>query len=145
LFPKFSATSVHEVLNVPLRRLDDAFTGVVLPGRVVIKLDVEGNELSVLRGARRLIREARPRVILEINSRSMEAAGTSMEQLRSELAELGFRHYVEVDALEVPRPVESLEAHRLRNIILLEPQGGPSSARTVSAAALDPREEMAIG
>jgi FkbM family methyltransferase len=135
LFPGFSATSAHRVLAVPLRRLDDLLAGAGLPGRVVLKLDVEGNELAVLRGARRLIREARPRVILEMNPHSLESVGTSIERLRGELLELGFTDYVEVDALGVPRPIDVLAAHRVRNVVLLAPRKVIVAAADVSAAS----------
>jgi len=43
-------------------------------GRVdFIKIDVEGHELSVLRGARRLMGQCRPRILLEVNEPLHEA------------------------------------------------------------------------
>jgi FkbM family methyltransferase len=49
-----------ESLTVPMRRLDD-----MVDVADVVKIDVEGAELGVLRGGRRLLGEARPIVILE--------------------------------------------------------------------------------
>lgn len=39
----------------------------------VIKIDVEGDELTVLRGGARLLREHHPRLIIEVHSTSLEA------------------------------------------------------------------------
>ena len=51
--------------TVPLIRVDDlAVTGVTF-----IKIDVEGHELPVLRGAERTIRRDRPRLVVEVEAR----------------------------------------------------------------------------
>ena len=39
----------------------------------VVKLDVEGDELNVLRGGERLLRESRPLLIIEVHSTTLEA------------------------------------------------------------------------
>jgi len=44
------------------------------PGPDVLKIDVEGAEVSVLRGASRILAEARPTVICEVSSHNVDAA-----------------------------------------------------------------------
>jgi FkbM family methyltransferase len=64
---------------IDLRRLDD-----VLPDhqRVnVIKIDVEGAEWAVLRGAEATIARERPAIIFEANEETCEAAGYSMSDV----------------------------------------------------------------
>jgi FkbM family methyltransferase len=55
-------------ITVSIRRLDSLVGQAVLPPPNVIKLDVEGAELLVLRGALLLLREHRPRVLIEAHS-----------------------------------------------------------------------------
>ena len=47
-----ASDATWDTLDVPVARLDDVLGGQDLPGRVVVKLDVEGGEAAVLRGAR---------------------------------------------------------------------------------------------
>ena len=51
---------------VPLRPLDD-YIGQAIGKRLLIKIDVEGFELEVLRGASRILADVRPRIIFESN------------------------------------------------------------------------------
>lgn len=50
--------------EVPLRRLDD-FLPTLPAGRMLVKIDTEGHELSVLRGAAAVLRQRRPLVVFE--------------------------------------------------------------------------------
>jgi FkbM family methyltransferase len=125
VFAAFSATAPHRVVAVRVERLDDLLQHRVTPGRVLIKLDVEGSELRVLRGAAGFLRRVRPRVILEVNELSMTAAGLHIDELRSGLRELGFRRYLEVTALDRARSIADLEARASRNVVLLEPESEP--------------------
>jgi FkbM family methyltransferase len=52
-----------ESFVIQLRKLDDVYTGT--PG--VIKIDVEGHEMDVLKGAEKTIREHMPALIVEIH------------------------------------------------------------------------------
>lgn len=74
------------VLHVPTLTLDD-FLGV-FPNPDLIKIDVEGAETLVLNGALQVLREARPRLIVEVGSKQSD------EVLRS----LVDAHYVVLDA-----------------------------------------------
>ncbi|MDQ4145697.1 MAG: FkbM family methyltransferase [Actinomycetota bacterium] len=63
-------------VSVPMRRLDSLFEEVAAPrpvggkGIVVLKVDVEGYELEVLRGAENVLRCVRPIVLIETISES---------------------------------------------------------------------------
>jgi FkbM family methyltransferase len=81
---------VVELIDVAVDRLDD-----VLPPDLVIdliKIDVEGSEAALLRGARRLLRRCQPVVVVEVGPRPMEvfeeltAAGLAVSLLDDWLA-----------------------------------------------------------
>jgi FkbM family methyltransferase len=72
--------------------LDDAPIGASARLRM-LKVDTEGNELAVVRGARRVLSAADPLVILEVNGFGLAQNGTSEQELRAYMAELGFDSY----------------------------------------------------
>lgn len=68
--PVIRETKKCQTIEVPTYSLDDYFASE--PRRIgAIKIDVEGHELSVLRGARRLIQEQAPLIVCECESRNM--------------------------------------------------------------------------
>ncbi len=71
-----------DVQTVPVRTLDDV-VDETLPGQSVgfIKMDVEGWELPVLRGARRLIERDRPNLLVEIWPQQMPTLASDIEAL----------------------------------------------------------------
>jgi FkbM family methyltransferase len=78
-----------EAVSVPVQCLDDLFA----PGSVaLIKIDVEGYEQAVLRGARRLLSSApRPRLVSEYCPAAMLEAGAAPAQFLQELSDWGLR------------------------------------------------------
>jgi FkbM family methyltransferase len=77
-----------EELLVQVKRLDDLVPDDFRPR--VLKIDVEGAELGVLRGARELLRRSRPLVILE-HGAAASAFDTSHEAVYDELTDAGLR------------------------------------------------------
>jgi FkbM family methyltransferase len=82
------SNSATETLTVRCERLDDALAEGVRPA--FLKIDVEGAEAHVLRGARRVLREHRPLVAFEHGSGSAEYHGTGPDDLHGLLEELGY-------------------------------------------------------
>lgn len=77
-------------VDAEVTTLDAYFAGRRTPD--LVKIDVEGMELEVLRGARGLLRGASPPVVVfEADSRHFSAAGTSYAAVRRLLAEAGYR------------------------------------------------------
>ena len=74
----------------------DQFIDQVAAGPVLVKIDVEGNELRALEGMRRIIDEREDvRLVIEFNPRCLEANGTTPEALLDLLDRLGFDvHFV---------------------------------------------------
>lgn len=69
-----------------------------------IKIDVEGYEVKVLEGARKSIEESKPVMLIEINRRALERAGTSAEMLFKVLAELGYSMEITDDRIKWSDP-----------------------------------------
>jgi len=66
----------------------------------IIKIDVEGAELRVLRGCRHTLAAARPEVFCEIHPRQMENCGGSVDELRALISAVDY----EMTALDPPNP-----------------------------------------
>ena len=78
--------------SIPAHSLDGLFfTGSALPDTpLLIKCDVEGAELLVLKGADRLLRERPVHMLVEIHDK-MSDYGSSRQDIRSYLSERGYR------------------------------------------------------
>jgi FkbM family methyltransferase len=60
----------------------------------LVKIDVEGSELRVVRGMPELLRTHTPTLWMEINRPSLAAAGTSPAEVEALLAPFGYRFYL---------------------------------------------------
>lgn len=76
-----------EVLTVPTRRLDD-YDAIEPVG--CIKIDVEGHEDAVLRGARRLLARDHPSLLVEIEERHKRHSVSTVTGFLEELGYQGF-------------------------------------------------------
>lgn len=125
----FSATSSHRTVRVPLRSFDSLPIPSTLPGRVFVKLDIEGSEPAFLRGSRAFFLRHRPRLMMEINPRSLQAAAIDPPRLISLLRELGYDAFEQNDTPH-PMPIESLSFDSQRDIYLSPPSPPPVSDST---------------
>lgn len=100
-------------------RLDDLVAPGSLPGTVGMKLDVEGHELPVLRGAERLLREARPWIVLELNPSTAAASSIPLVEVLSYLSDLGYDRTLELGPPHLTVPIADTELNRQRNVVVL--------------------------
>jgi FkbM family methyltransferase len=76
--------------HVPMSSLDTVFAGQRVGPIRAIKIDVEGAELHVLRGARRLLEEQRPIVVCELVEEGLRVLGGSRAEAIALLRSLGY-------------------------------------------------------
>jgi FkbM family methyltransferase len=75
LVAKVAGSGSFETISVPMIRLDDYFD----PGQriALMKVDVEGAELEVFKGAERILREQSPLLVFECENRHLQGATVS--------------------------------------------------------------------
>jgi FkbM family methyltransferase len=102
----FSGRHKHNTERVNVVTLDSLDLGSVS----LIKIDVEGSELSVIVGAADTIDRLHPPILIELNPWSARAANTSTDSIVEQLVSLGYNQFgladsypVTVDAGGIPR------------------------------------------
>jgi FkbM family methyltransferase len=108
-------------VTVPLRTLDDLRDEMAFHPDA-LKIDVEGYEISVLRGARRTLREDRPLLFLEIHPQRIAELGGSAGDLWALLAEHGYRVF---DLAGSPLAESALAALDATARVICEPEDRP--------------------
>ena len=97
------------VIEVPMIRLDDESDQ---PARLrLLKIDVEGADLRVLRGASRMIQSARPAIIMEFSPRWIEQLGDSVGWFSEFVERIGYTLYRLTDA--GPHRIDALPDHQI--------------------------------
>lgn len=88
-------TSQIKEIKVDVKRLDDLITSKDILNNVdVIKIDVEGSELGVLRGSNNLIKESRPLIMFESASKDRIDLGFTKKALWEFLSERNYEIYI---------------------------------------------------
>lgn len=118
VYKKHSARSDHESFQVEVKRFDAAVDWRNFTGHVYVKLDIEGSEVSFLRGAHDFIMTMRPHILVEINPNSAAASGNSSVDLSLELGMLGYKYFRET-FIDTLKPLEELDSQQQRNIIIV--------------------------
>ncbi|MCH7607264.1 MAG: FkbM family methyltransferase [Chloroflexi bacterium] len=81
--------------EVELRTLDEILASISLEGRVAfVKVDVEGDEVNVLKGAGQLIARHHPVIEVEVNPSALTMSRTEFSEIHGLLAEFGYSPYV---------------------------------------------------
>ena len=77
-------------IKVPVTTLDLYVAEAGITHLDLVKIDVEGAELSVLQGAERTLRELRPRVLFEIGQQNLDPYGLRPEHIYGFFREHGY-------------------------------------------------------
>lgn len=75
-----------------------------------IKLDVDGYECKVLRGAKRLLETQKPTMVMELCPHVLEEHGETLEELVAILKTTGYRMFQESSEKELPLDADKLNA-----------------------------------
>jgi FkbM family methyltransferase len=79
------------------RRIDDVVDELGLTRLDVMKVDVEGAEVLVIRGAQKTLRRFHPKVVMEVVAHHLAGLNTTVEDLTSLMTELGYGPGKQVD------------------------------------------------
>jgi FkbM family methyltransferase len=118
----FAANTAHrksETYSVAVTTIDRVLGGRPLCGTLVVKLDIEGAELAVLRGGRATLRSRKPTLLLELNPSTSCGAGFRLAELIAELEALGYRSAATVDQPNRSYPLQGLDLGKQRNVLVL--------------------------
>jgi FkbM family methyltransferase len=97
--------------RVELRPLDELVSSGEVGGRPdLMKVDVEGHEFDVLRGASKTIAEALPAIVFELNERTARVAGWTLAQAAELLVSLGEYSFSLIDESGT-RPLDPFTFH----------------------------------
>jgi FkbM family methyltransferase len=117
VYEGYSAQTPHEIVQVRQVSFDRHVRWRGLPGRVVVKLDVEGSESAFLTGASQFLRERMPTILFELNPTSAQAAGHSPSKLVQQLRGLGYMRFIELARYPEYVTADEVDCSRQRNLV----------------------------
>lgn len=107
--PNAGASHVTDGGDIPLNTLDNLLFDI---GQVdFIKIDVEGYEPNVLRGAAKTLSKYKPDLLLEVNRGALERAGFHPEDIYYELGRYGYKWQITDERLNRAAPQYDLYCH----------------------------------
>jgi FkbM family methyltransferase len=108
-----------EAIRVPVRTLDAVLCEQGISGVDFVKLDVEGAELSVLKGAAQLLKSAhRPLVLCEVQDQRTAPWGYAARCILEYLCSCGYSWF-RLDETGVPRPLPMSNAQYDGNFVAI--------------------------
>lgn len=118
VFRAHSAMYKHTKIKVPIGRFDQLTDWNKFPGKVFVKLDIEGSEIDFLKGAAEMIKHRKPLLLMEVNPKSIKASGISGKTLIGTLSNLGYRYYADVETSGSKTSLKDLNISHYGNILL---------------------------
>jgi hypothetical protein len=118
-------------VEVACRRLDDMLS--VLPKVALLKIDVEGADLKVVRGAQALLQRDQPVIALEYSPNWIRQMGDDPAWLLESLGAMGYRFLEVTDA--VLQPLAEVPAQQV-DLLCLPPRFGTGEVTWQTLGAL---------
>ncbi|MDD4553849.1 MAG: FkbM family methyltransferase [Bacteroidales bacterium] len=118
IFSSHSATHKYTSINVTLNNFDNLLKDIELPGRIMVKVDIEGSEYDFILGAKDFFLKYRPIMLMEINPHSLAAAQISKDQMRELIKNVGFTCFSELSDPNHCISVDHLNFDGFRNVLL---------------------------
>lgn len=117
---KLDELSESVMTTVPITTLDNYIDSHnVDPGNIkLIKIDVEGWEVPVIKGADRLLKNHSPILLVEFTDSNAKAAGYSCQELYKRIEELGYNWYELKEGILVPSSIRT--EYPYENLIALK-------------------------
>jgi FkbM family methyltransferase len=124
--------SAVQQIQVRMRPLDDLVASGIVPPPDVVKIDVEGAELAVLRGGASTLQTGKPPILMEYSCINTGNAGYDRRALTDELQSLGYTRFFGLYRNEDRHlySEESLTDCRIWNILALYDDHGSSYGLT---------------
>lgn len=104
----FPHTTQNSTIVIPQRRLDDVLAAMTVADPFLLKLDVQGYELHVLRGATRTLERAHT-LLVEISLQRLYTSEPLFDETYRFIADAGFRLVGVADMLRDPRDKRPLQ------------------------------------
>jgi FkbM family methyltransferase len=120
LYRDFAELGPQEEVEVRVQRFDEIIGDRPLAGNVVLKLDVEGAELTFIDGAARLLESRRPLIVIEVNPVTATAAGYAVQDVFTRLRNLGYDTAVELERDGRRVRLDEADAQTERNIAVID-------------------------
>lgn len=113
-----SRIGVITTVQIQITTLDTVWQSLNKPPVSIIKIDVEGAELAVLRGARECIATNRPHILIEWYASNLESFGTSSDSILGFATECGYQLFTVAEGIEV-KDANMLRLQMLRDFSFL--------------------------
>ena len=97
---RIATTPGNGSVNVSVKRLDDVEEVLKLTTIDLMKLDVEGYELKVLRGGKQIIQKFMPTLFIEVDDNNLKDQGDSATSLISFLQSAGYDSIIHAETKE---------------------------------------------
>lgn len=124
LFNEFQRKLQKQKLVVNLVKLDDFIENKFFDetlGNMLLKIDVEGGEISLLKGGKKFIDRYKPLIIIEINYKSLISAGKSFTGFLAILEELSYNRFAYIDKPNEILPANIIFSNGIEGNIILFP------------------------
>jgi FkbM family methyltransferase len=105
--------------TVKVVKLDDVLSQASVKQVKLIKIDVEGGELDVLRGAENVLLEFKPRLLIEICQQTYKAAGWELSEMVSFLSRFQYQcHMLQKDGKTAPLEADQVTGSQVNGTLL---------------------------